>query len=231
MFGFNLLMEGLVSRDVSGFDEAGRPRLSAESTWQPSEGASGRLECRACWHTFPLPEGLQGPATTGEIALPPVAPAHPSTSLEAKVAGLTQVVEELRALGGASPSPPQASEEASRRSVLPAKVERDLLDKIEELREAIVRQAADTREREEALETANRQSAEARGWLAEVIARLEVEQKATRQRLDGQADVIRGLHAAAQEQKARQQQVQAAMQRLEELVAALGRAGQLPTDL
>ena len=87
------------------------------------------------------------------------------------------------------------------------------------------------KERTGALEEAYREATQASTWLGEVIAQLEVGQQATKQRLDTQADVIRGLHAAAQEQKTRGEEMRAAVQRLEEIVAALGRVGPLPKDL
>ena len=69
VLGFNYLAEGLISREVSGYDEAGSLRLSTEHRWQPMQGANTRLECRACWHTFPLPEGLPGPVAAGGAPL------------------------------------------------------------------------------------------------------------------------------------------------------------------
>lgn len=190
-YGFNYLAEGLISREVSGYDQAGSLRLSAEYRWQPMQGENTRLECRACWHTFPLPEGLPGPVAAG--AAPP--PSRPPTH---------------RAPAGAEPG---------------------VLEQIEQLRETVIRQAADARERTDALEAAYREATKASTWLGEVIAQLEVGQQATKQRLDAQADVIRGLHAAAQEQKTRGEEMRTAVQRLEEIVAALGRVGPLPKDL
>ena len=264
-YGFNYLAEGLISREVSGCDEAGRLRLSAEYRWQPMQGENVRLECRACWHTFPLPEGLPGPVAAGGAPPPSEAPATeplreelaPRTAigqqqrenaarlgaLEATVAGLAQAVEELRSLKtevtasmDRIASPLRDSEKvgghaSARRHPPPAEAEPGVLEKIEQLREAIIRQAGDAKERADALETAYREAAQASTWLGEVIARLEVGQQATKQRLDAQADVIRGLHAAAQEQKTRGEEMRAAVQRLEEIVAGLGRVGPLPKDL
>ena len=224
-YGFNYLAEGLISREVSGYDEAGSLRLSAEYGWQPMQGANTRLECRACWRTFPLPEGLPGPVAAGGAPPPSEAPAtEPLRERPAPRAAIGQRQRDIAARVDAREEPPQ-------RRPPPAGAEPGVLERIEQLRETIVRQAADVKERTDALEEAYREATQASTWLGEVIAQLEVGQQATKQRLDAQADVIRGLHAAAQEQKTRGEEMRAAVQRLEEIVAALGRVGPLPKDL
>ncbi len=224
-YGFNYLAEGLISREVSGCDEAGRLRLSAEYRWQPIQGENARLECRACWHTFPLPEGLLGPVAAGGAPPPSEAPAtEPLREGPTPRTAIGQQQRENAARFG-------AREEPAQRRPPPAGVEPGVLEKIEQLREAVIRQAADAKERADGLETACREAAQSSTWLGEVIARLEVGQQATKQRLDAQADVIRGLHAAAQEQKTRGEEMRAAVQRLEGIVAGLGHVGPLPKDL
>jgi len=224
-YGFNYLAEGLISREVSGYDEAGRLRLSAEYTWQPVQGEHTRLECRACWRTFPLPEGLSGPVAAGGTPPPPVAPATEPLreGLTPRMAIGQQQRENAARFG--------TREEPAGRRPPPANAEPGVPEKIEQLREAIIQQAADAKERVDALETAYREATQASNWLGEVIAQLEVGQQATKQRLDAQADVIRGLHAAALEQKTRGEEMRAAVRRLEEIVAGLGNVGPLPKDL
>jgi hypothetical protein len=189
------------------------------------QGENTRLECRACWHTFPLPEGLPGPVAAGDAPPPSEAPATEPLRerLKARSAIGQQQRENAARLG--------AREEPARRQPPAADAEPGVLEKVEQLREAIIRQAADAKERTDVLETAYRESAQASTWLGDVIAQLEVGQQATKQRLDAQADVIRGLHAAAQEQKTRGEEMRAAVRRLEEIVAGLGNVGPLPEDL
>ena len=214
-YGFNYLAEGLISREVSGLDEAGRVSLSAEYRWQPTQGETTRLECRSCWRTFPVPEALPGPVASGGAPPPSEPPARTAIGPQQR---------ESAARSG-------AQQEPARRRPPPAEAEAGVLEKIEQLRETIVRQAADAKERADALETAYREATQSSTWLGEVIAQLEVGQQATKQRLDAQADVIRGLHAAALEQKTRAEEMRAAVRRLEEIVAGLGNVGPLPKDL
>jgi len=57
-YGFNYLAEGVVCREVRGFDESGRLRLSGDFKCEGSQATNARIECRSCWRTFPVPEGL-----------------------------------------------------------------------------------------------------------------------------------------------------------------------------
>ncbi len=198
--GFNYLAEGLVSRMVSGYDEAGALKVSGEYVWQPSAGAGDRLECRSCWRTFPVPAGVPRPISAGALA--------------------SQRADSLR-----------ASEERAPRHQPPAETEPDILARIGELGERIDRQADEARQRADALEAAHREAAQARNWLGDVVAKLEVEQQAAKRRLDSQADVIRGLHAAVQEQRSQREELRSAVQRLEEVIRRLGDIGPVPKDL
>ncbi|MFB3776241.1 MAG: hypothetical protein ACE141_01485 [Bryobacteraceae bacterium] len=57
-YGFNYLAEGVVCREVRGFDESGRLRLSGDFKCEGSQATNARFECRSCWRTFAVPEGL-----------------------------------------------------------------------------------------------------------------------------------------------------------------------------
>jgi archaellum component FlaC len=57
-YGFNYLEDDVVCREVQGVDEQGRLRLGDQLRAGPSPGGNPRIECRSCWQTFPLPEGL-----------------------------------------------------------------------------------------------------------------------------------------------------------------------------
>ncbi|MGQ9634934.1 MAG: hypothetical protein ACUVXB_11900 [Bryobacteraceae bacterium] len=70
-YGFNYLADDVVCRDVELEPETGHVRLSA-SIKSGGTGANPRLECRACWQTFPAPEGVEFE----------IAPAAPPTQTE-----------------------------------------------------------------------------------------------------------------------------------------------------
>lgn len=70
-YGFNYLADDVVCRDVELDPETGRVRLSADIK-SGGAGANPRLECRACWQTFPAPEGVEFE----------IAPAAPPTETE-----------------------------------------------------------------------------------------------------------------------------------------------------
>jgi hypothetical protein len=196
--GFNYLAEGLVSRVVTGYDDAGSLKVSGEYVWQPVSGAGDRLECRSCWRTFPVPADVQRPTAVNAPLPPREGPglAHDET-------------------------PPGR----------PPFRETEIQAKLDELRERIDLQQHDAKQRADALEAGYREVAQARNWLGDVVARLEVEQQATKRRLDAQADVIRGLHAAVQEQTGQREELRNAVQRLEEIVRRLSDIGPVPKDL
>jgi hypothetical protein len=64
-----------------------------------------------------------------------------------------------------------------------------------------------------------------------LCAQFQEEHHGLRQRQDSQADVLRALHAVAQEQLSRKEELQAAVHRLEEIAGALGQVKPLPQDL
>src|SRR5512141_3033421 len=79
--GFNFLADDVVCREVRGYDENGRLRLSGDARCEGGGGANARIECRSCWQAFPMPEGLQWEVTpefSPEVPLEPLAaPAPP----------------------------------------------------------------------------------------------------------------------------------------------------------
>jgi hypothetical protein len=94
-FGFNYLAEGVVCREVRGYDDSGRLRLSGDFKCEGSQMTNARIECRSCWRTFPVPEGLlwtvvpEQPASAPEPA-PASTEAAPADSLEAAVEGISR---------------------------------------------------------------------------------------------------------------------------------------------
>lgn|GEM_PF-2852646 len=79
-YGFNYLAEGLVCREVKGFDENGRLLLSGDFKCEGAQGSGARFECRVCWRTFPAPEGLSW-AVTPEPASVTAGASEPGSSL------------------------------------------------------------------------------------------------------------------------------------------------------
>ncbi len=274
-FGFNYLAEGVVCRDVLGYDSRGRLRLSGDFKCEGTPTANSRLECRSCWRTFPVPEGALW-ATEPET--PPRRPAAPATShepapegpggaelsataisqglasilraavqeaqsatvlrlarLEVSVASLAQAAgetpslrAEVAALRDQTTAMFRAQEQTPHPELRPGPATAGLVEQVTQLREMIARQAADAKERADALDAAHREAAQARSWLGDVIAQLEVGEQAIRQRLEGQADAIRGLHVAAQTQVTYMEELRTAVQRLEEIISALHQAGRPP---
>jgi hypothetical protein len=73
-YGFNYLAEGVVCREVRGFDENGRLRLSGDFKCEGSQATNARIECRSCWKTFPVPEGLLWAVVPEQLADPTEGP-------------------------------------------------------------------------------------------------------------------------------------------------------------
>ncbi len=69
------------------------------------------------------------------------------------------------------------------------------------------------------------------GRLALALAQVQESLRSAQKRLDTQADAIRVLHEAAREQLLRRQELQAAVQKLEEIAGALEQPKPLPDDL
>ncbi|MCL6544357.1 MAG: hypothetical protein K6T61_03950 [Bryobacteraceae bacterium] len=97
-YGFNYLADDVVCRDVEFDSETGRVRLSA-GIKAGGAGANPRLECRACWQTFPAPEGIEFE----------IAPAPPTALPE------NQPSSTSREEGEAVPPPAEALSERFRR--------------------------------------------------------------------------------------------------------------------
>jgi hypothetical protein len=275
-YGFNYLADGIVCREVGGQDESGRLKLSGDFKCEGPQAANARIECRSCWQTFAVPEGLVWSSSVDQPAeaSTPVATSSAATSsehtkaaaetiaqnlvlllrhgmqqlersnagevarLEASIAGVAQIGQEIPALrtelaglrGDAVEAEQQlrariAETEAALRlhqesqpkfleglNVLRS-LQEDSLRKIEE------QAAAFTSQREAADQT------------SALCAQLQAEQQALRQRLDAQADVIRSLHAAAQEHSSRREELRAAVLRLEEIAGALDQVKPLPQAL
>jgi chromosome segregation ATPase len=62
------LADDVVCREVKGYAEDGGLQLSGDVKLASAGGANPRIECRSCWQSFPLPEGL-----TWEVASEPPA--------------------------------------------------------------------------------------------------------------------------------------------------------------
>jgi hypothetical protein len=72
-YGFNYLAEGVVCREVCGADSAGRLLLSGDFRCEGAQTANARMECRSCWRTFAVPEGVV-------LAAPPESSGQPAIS-------------------------------------------------------------------------------------------------------------------------------------------------------
>jgi hypothetical protein len=90
-FGFNYLAEGIVCREVRGMDGAGRLMLSGDFRCEGSPAASARIECRSCWRTFPVPEGV-ALAPTPESSGLPVDAGEANPAATASVEGAAEAI-------------------------------------------------------------------------------------------------------------------------------------------
>lgn len=305
-YGFNYLADDVVCREVMLDAESGRLRLAADVK-PGGAGANPRLECRACWQTFPAPEGLEYEI----VAAPPSEPAAPSEapstppehdplperfrrlaeglsdfvrlSAEDAIAGLRDRLEtvEFKAdrwqelAGAVSQLQSQASERAQqvltladelnsirgRLSELEGVAARgtDTLALIEERLTELARRldAAESRTAEIGAslqkhgEMASQSQADLQAWqqswlervvqiestlsriteISGVLSQIRQDQQSLHLRLDKQADAIRTLHAAVQERLQRREELQAALQRLEQIAGALGETKPLPENL
>lgn len=260
-FGFNYLAEGVICREVHGFDEAGRMRLSAEFKCEGHQGAGARVECRSCWRAFPPPEGLlwtvepagavQGAAAatlmpeSREVSTE-VTPESISRGLMAILRALREEVESRQAARmeriEASLAPlagvmdaiePLRPELDGLRSETEEQTRRlsGLADQMEELRRQMAEHEAAAGQRIESLEGALQGHKEAAAQAAAQLADMAREQETARRRMDAQAEVIRALHATAEEQIARREEMKAAVQKLEEIAGNLGKMTPLPEGL
>ena len=124
-YGFNYLAEGVVCREVRGYDETGRLQLSGDFKCEAAQAANARIECRSCWRTFPVPEGLLWAVVPDERA--PVAEAPPATEPAAGADGLEMVGDAIgRNLVSALRSAVSESEQANLARI--AKLDADVAD-------------------------------------------------------------------------------------------------------
>jgi len=63
-YGFNYLQDDVVSRDVQGYDDAGKLQLSPSFKCAGAPGTNPRIECRNCWQTFPPPPDMEWVVST-----------------------------------------------------------------------------------------------------------------------------------------------------------------------
>jgi uncharacterized protein YlxW (UPF0749 family) len=268
--GFNFLADDVVCREVKGFEENGRLRLSGDVRCEGGGGANARIECRSCWQAFPLPEGQRWEVAP-EAA--PVAPAAPAVDAEfvtaagritqnlavllheaveevrrptadglaAVQAGLTDVrrtmeeVPQLRQEAGSLAEGVQSlrGRMASIESAMGAQAE-DLPAifaeqgrAIAELRGSCIESLDAHAGRLDAVENRMQDAIELRLAFAE----LQREQQALLARVDAQAEAIRALHSAAKERIGNRDELQAALQKLEQIAGALEAPRPLPEKL
>ena len=263
-FGFNYLAEGTVCREVQGYDETGRLILSGDIKCDSPQGSGARIECRSCWRTFPLPEGLTwnvGPQDVAEKPVPPSPESAPEVpagrsreeAIEAVSRNLMAILQDMQQDMAAVNAGRFAGLEASI-SALSRAVEEisglrsDLADLLAEstqhgrnlsalgegiggLQQQLSRQEAAAAARADSLASAIEAQRESSGQLGAQLAQLQGGHDASRLRLDAQAEVIRVLHAAAQEQITRREELKAAVQRLEQIAGGLDQVKPLPEGL
>lgn len=271
--GFNFLADDVVCREVKGYEENGRLRLSADARCEGGGGANARIECRSCWQAFPLPEDLQWevtpetppePSAAFAQVTPDAAPAPPAGSAagaeflsaagritESLALLLRETVEELQRPTADTLSAVQAGLTDVRHAIeeVPqlrqetgslAEGLQSLRGRMATIETAIGAQAEDLPRvweqlrsmvshagRLEAVE--NRMQAVSDLGLA--YAELQRGQEAFLARLDAQAEAIRVLHMAAQERIGNREELQAALQKLEQIAGALEAPKPLPEKL
>jgi hypothetical protein len=300
--GFNFLADDVVCREVKGYEENGRLRLSGDVRCEGGGGANARIECRSCWQAFPAPEGLQweiaieappepsaastpvasdaGPAVSAAPAVGPeflsaagritqnlavllhetVEELHRPTAdaLSAVQAGLTDVrhameeVPRLRqesgslaeglqslhgrmatietAIGAQAEDLPRIWEQlrilAAEQAGIPGKFDEQGRAHAE-LRESCAASTDSHAGRLDAVENRMQDAIE----LRLVCTELQREQQALLARLDAQAEAIRVLHSAARERIGNRDELQAALQKLEQIAGALEAPKPLPEKL
>ena len=144
-------------------------------------------------------------------------------SILAQHEALPQVWERLRVLTG-------MQEEILRKTDEQAGAVASLQEQTGQLKESAAAHAALT-ERVGGIDGVLQAGSDAMARVDALCARLQEDQQGLRQRQDSQADVLRALHAVAQEQLSRKEELQAAVHRLEEIAGALGQVKPLPQDL
>ncbi len=291
--GFNFLADDVVCREVKGYEENGRLRLSGDARCEGGGGANPRIECRSCWQAFPVPEGLQWEVAP-EVSPEPSAASAPEAAPIAGAAFLSaagritenlalllrETVEELQrpaaealstvqsdltdvrlaleevpqlrqetgavaeellslrgrmatietAVGAQAEDLPRVWEQlrdlAARQAEIPARFD-EQGHALAELRESYTQSLASHAGR---LETVENQ-VPAVSDLGLACAELQRRQQALLERLDAQAEAIRVLHMAAQERIGNREELQAALQKLEQIAGALEAPKPLPEKL
>jgi hypothetical protein len=320
--GFNYLADDVVCREVRGHDESGKLRLSSDFRCQGSRGTNPRLECRSCWQTFPVPEGVLWAVSAEQ---PPEAPAIPEVKaessdtweavpvqpaadagndvaaaageitknlavlirgaiegvdrvragqiagLEAGISSLARTAEEIAPLGeGLAALRLQAASLGEAQQLMQSRLatietvlhsqdesqsqQREQLRSLSTLQEDGRRRLEDQARIVAGLEEQGRQLqqslqaqqdslnervenlggsvlAEAASQLGAACAQLQQGQEQLQKRLDAQAEAIRTLHLVAQERVARKEDLQAAVQKLEEIAGALDQIKPLPKEI
>ena len=213
-YGFNYLSDDVVCRDVQGYDESGRLRISDDFQCEGSHGVNPRIECRSCWQTFPIPEGLSW-ITSEPPAWTP---------------------EEMGATGRRREAGGKAAGKAADKLTrgLTALV-REALEELEEARAAQLgsfqaKLSADVAGLRE--EFAAQRAMEAQqGSLSDRVGSLDGLIQALQGRLATQADAIRRLHATVEEQTKRREDLLAAARKLQEIAGVTGPSEPLPEGL
>ena len=284
--GFNYLADDVVCREVRASEEGGRLRLSSDFTCQGSRGTNPRLECRSCWQTFAVPEGVQW-AIAPEA--PPEAPGRPREQappgdgdefvaaaneitknlavlircaiedmervragridgLEASIVGLTRITEGIAPVAEALAAlraqvvsqgemePFVEAKLSALETFLRAQAESqsrqsEQLRNLSALQEDVSLRIEDQAKVVAGLEEQGRLRDEAASALTTMCATLQQAQEEFQKRLDAQAEAIRTLHSAASERIARKEDLQAAVQKLEEIAGALDQVKPLPEEL
>ncbi|RPI16039.1 MAG: hypothetical protein EHM65_03735 [Acidobacteriales bacterium] len=144
-------------------------------------------------------------------------------SILAQHEALPQVWERLRVLTG-------MQEEILRKTDEQAGAVASLQEQTGQLKETAAAHAA-LSERVGGIDGLLQAGKDAMARVDALCAQLQEEHHGLRQRQDSQADVLRALHAVAQEQLSRKEELQAAVHRLEEIAGALGQVKPLPQDL
>jgi len=260
-YGFVHLTEELVSREVRGFDETGRLLLSLPLNGEVAQRAGVQILCRSCGRTFSTPEDLNwvevpdeaSPETQSEATSPELVQggsggtAAAAESIAGNLVAILQAVrQELEGVSASQFVKLEATRAALDRTVNEVHsvradlrtetVERErreaaLGDQIGELQQQSSQQVADATARIHDLAGTLQAEKEASGQLASVVAQLKEGQDALLHRLEAQAEVIRTLHAAAQEQMTRREELRAAAHRLEEIAGGLAHVEPLPDQL
>ncbi len=158
--------------------------------------------------------------------------------LAATVSELAQAVESLQPLAAEVPAlreqisaVAQAQEQTAQRLAEQAQAIESHSGQQAQWRDQVEAGAAAAVQRLDAVEAGLAEARQAAGRLEEAVAQLSQVQQAGRARMDAQAEVIRALHAAAQEQITRREELRAAVQRLEELASGLDIVKPLPETL